>query len=80
MKRCAVDLKNAALFKETGLFSLQVGNLLNARVYLDQAEKLKPGDPEVKAGWEKLNQQEEKRQDLIEKLGKMRQAQKEAGR
>ena len=80
MKRCAVDLKNAALFKETGLFSLKVGNLLNARVYLDQAEKLKPGDPEVKAGWEKLNQQEEKRQDLIEKLGKMRQAQKEAGR
>lgn len=80
MKRCAVDLKNAALFKETGLFSLQAGNLLNARVYLDQAEKLQPGDPEVKAGWERLNQQEEKRQDLIEKLGKMRQAQKEAGR
>ena len=77
MKRCAVDNKNAALFKETGLFCLRIGNFLNARVYLDHAEKLKPGDPEVSAAWKQLIKQEEKRQDLVEKLGELRRAQKE---
>jgi predicted Zn-dependent protease len=83
MKRCAVDTKNFALFKETGLFCLSIDSFLNARVYLDHAEKLQPGDPEVKAAWQTLLKKEEKRQELVDKLAELRRAQapqKEAGK
>lgn len=72
MKRCAVDPKNAALFKETGLFSLSIGNTMNARVYLDHADKLKPGDPEIDKAWKKLEKLENNRQLLMQKLSAMR--------
>jgi hypothetical protein len=72
MKRCAVDPKNAALFKETGLFSLSIGNTMNARVYLDHADKLTPGDPEIDAAWKKLEKLENNRQVLMQKLSAMR--------
>ena len=72
MKRCAVDPKNGALFKETGLFSLSIGNTMNARVYLDHADKLAPGDPEIDAAWKKLEKLENNRQVLMQKLSAMR--------
>ncbi|MEY4915786.1 MAG: hypothetical protein RJA02_2055 [Armatimonadota bacterium] len=72
MKRCAVDPKNGALFKETGLFSLSIGNTMNARVYLDHADKLTPGDPEIDAAWKKLEKLENNRQVLMQKLSAMR--------
>jgi tetratricopeptide (TPR) repeat protein len=72
MKRCAVDPKNAALFKETGLFSLSIGNTMNARVYLDHADKLTPGDPQIEAAWKKLEKLETNRQLLMQKLSAMR--------
>ena len=74
MKRCAVDPKNAALFKETGLFSLSIGNTMNARVYLDHADKLTPGDPQIEAAWKKLEKLETNRQLLMQKLSAMRTA------
>jgi hypothetical protein len=74
MKRCAVDPKNAALFKETGLFSLSIGNTMNARVYLDHADKLTPGDPEITEAWKKLEKLENNRQALMQKLSAMRTA------
>jgi hypothetical protein len=80
MKRCAVDPKNADLFKETGLFSLSIGNTMNARVYLDHADKLTPGDPQIEAAWKKLEKLETNRQLLMQKLSAMRTApQKGAG-
>ena len=72
MKRCAVDPKNAALFKETGLFSLSIGNTMNARVYLDHADKLTPGDPQIEAAWKILEKLETNRQLLMQKLSAMR--------
>jgi tetratricopeptide (TPR) repeat protein len=74
MKRCAVDPKNGALFKETGLFSLSIGNTMNARVYLDHADKLTPGDPQIEAAWKKLEKLETNRQLLMQKLSAMRTA------
>jgi hypothetical protein len=45
---------------------------MNARVYLDHADKLTPGDPEINAAWKKLEKLENNRQVLMQKLSAMR--------
>ena len=45
---------------------------MNARVYLDHADKLTPGDPQIEAAWKKLEKLETNRQLLMQKLSAMR--------
>jgi len=68
LKRCALERQNFDLFKETGIYCLQVGSFLNARICLNHAENLKPGDPEIRTAWQDLTRREAEQQAKIQQI------------